>query len=75
MNIYPNPVKHILTVEVDFLDLYQIKVFNNLGQEMSLNNYKEGTKLLINTNNLVQGIYFIEVSKEGVKKVVKFIRK
>lgn len=74
LNIYPNPVKSILTVELDLIGLYQVKVLNNLGQEIKVDHTNEGNKFLINTNSLLPGIYFVEVSNYGAKKMEKFIK-
>ena len=51
-----------------------VKILNNLGQEIKVDTSNEGNRLLINTNSLLPGIYFIEVSNYGAKKTEKFIK-
>jgi hypothetical protein len=58
-NIYPNPVKDVLTIKGD--NMNQIKVYNALGQivkniDCNTNEYE------LNVNDMNNGIYFINIT-------------
>lgn len=58
LNVYPNPVKDILTVKGDKMN--QIMICNTLGQ-MIENINCNANEININVNGLKNGIYFINV--------------
>lgn len=70
VEVYPNPVKGILTVKSDSV-VEGIKIINAVGQrvEVSLSDHN------INMNNLPSGLYMIELKLKNGESVVKKIMK
>jgi len=69
-NLYPNPVKDILTIAMDD-DLKQVVIYNLQGQKVLKNNTKQ-----VNVATLSQGIYLIKIEDEnGNTAMKKFIKK
>ena len=68
-NIYPNPVKDILTVSGE--DMKQVTVYNALGQMVKSINCNDNT-VQINVNDLQNGMYFVNViNNKGVMTTSK----
>lgn len=68
-NIFPNPAKNIVNIElIDNLILHNINIYNNLGQLL-----KSSKELIINTSNLSKGIYFVQVETDKGKATKKLI--
>ena len=71
-NIYPNPVKDILTIKGKNMSL--IKIYNSLGQIVKTLECNEDI-VEINFENLHDGIYFINiVDVDGSMKVEKVMK-
>lgn len=68
-NIYPNPAKDIIHIALeDDLQLENVTIYNNLGQEVKTVNQSK-----IDISSLAKGLYFIEVHTnqgKASKKVV-----
>jgi len=76
IEIYPNPVNHILSVSItdmSFTDIKVIEIFSVLGKlvytESKVN--LDGNLLKINIKNLKPGIYFLRINKDSVSKFIK----
>lgn len=68
-NIYPNPVKDILTVSGE--DMKQVSVYNALGQLVKSINCNDDT-VQINVSDLQNGMYIVNViSNDGVMTTSK----
>ena len=68
-NIYPNPVKDILTVSGE--DMKQVSVYNALGQLVKSINCNDNT-VQINVSDLQNGMYIVNViSNDGVMTTSK----
>jgi len=71
VTIMPNPVNSYMNVEFTMAEMTDanIRILNALGQQVQqvANGAFEGTNLIeVNTNNLVSGVYFLNItSKEG----------
>lgn len=60
INIYPNPVKDVLNLNLNFgLELKQVNIYNSLGQ-----NVYSSKSTSINTSYLNSGLYIIEVDTD-----------
>ena len=71
-NIYPNPVKDVLTIKGKNMSL--IKIYNSLGQIVKTLECNEDI-VEINFENLHDGIYFINiVDVDGSMKVEKVMK-
>ena len=73
VNIYPNPVKDLLTLDFDNKELKEVKLINSLGQLVYYSSELTRNKIQIDTKNFPSGMYYISIqAKEGVlqKKVI-----
>ncbi len=76
MSIYPVPANNELTVELEDLDQYQISMYNSIGQLVNVSSTISGIdKVTLNTGNLSDGLYFIDLSKGSIKDTRKIIVK
>ena len=65
-NVYPNPVNDALTIEKGSADAW-VKVFNLAGQEMDIAALNQAGRLIVNTADWPNGLYFVYYqSNEGV---------
>ncbi|MCF6350877.1 MAG: endonuclease [Flavobacteriaceae bacterium] len=71
IEIYPNPVKDILTINVNELTLKSIAIYSVLGKEVV--SIDHSNKL--NVSNLPVGMYFITVETERGKLTRKLFKK
>lgn len=72
--IFPNPTQNTLNIELPFEPIiYQINIYNEFGQlEKMYSNIKTRT-VIIDTDGLSNGVYFIEVQTHTHKLLNKFI--
>lgn len=71
--VYPVPTNNELIMELDNIGDYQVSVHNTLGQRINLSSRTDSAnKLVLNTESLSNGIYFISL-EDGVHKVTKQI--
>ena len=76
MSLYPVPAQNELTVELDDLNEYQVSLYNSLGQLIDVpTSAISASKLILNTSNLVDGLYFVDLSKGAIKDTRKIIVK
>ncbi len=73
MNIYPIPAKDKVSIELESINDYTFTFYNALGQKIATKNTLETNKLTINTQELSDGLYFIEFSKGAIKDTRKII--
>jgi hypothetical protein len=79
-NIYPNPSngESTLSFYVKNNQFVSVKIFNTNGlliQELTSKTYAIGKHLLlIESDKLSQGLYFIEIQKGDSKEILKFIK-
>jgi len=80
ISIYPNPSKGIFTLNINAknqnTDNYY-KIYNILGNILltkKINNIQDNYKENIDLSSFTQGIYFLEVSLNGVKTTRKLIK-
>lgn len=57
-NVYPNPVKDILTVKAE--NMRQVEVYNSLGQLVKSINCNDD-EVKINVNDMQNGMYFVNI--------------
>jgi hypothetical protein len=76
MSLYPVPAKNELTVELNDLNEYEISLYNSLSQLIKVpNTIVSNNKVVLNTSSLVDGLYFVDLSKGAVKDTRKIIVK
>ncbi|MCX7548794.1 T9SS type A sorting domain-containing protein [Xanthomarina sp. F1114] len=74
-HIYPNPVAHNLTIENPSTDSFNLKVLNQLGQMVLIQNQNTASTT-VDVSTLSKGLYFIHITSEnGNTETIKFIKK
>jgi heat shock protein HslJ len=71
LEVYPNPVSNELNILCNGFKVYQIKVFDALGNLVI--KYKFQNQV-VNTSSLSKGIFFLEIESEKSKIIKKFIK-
>jgi hypothetical protein len=74
LNIYPNPVKDMLTVSSGTTAMAEYGIYTLLGQQVATGTIDLGTQATINTSALSKGIYILTISSNGKTKTLKFIK-
>jgi hypothetical protein len=78
--LYPNPSSDecILSFNIHYSQLVSVKIYNNNGsfiKEISSQLYPSGAHTLsLDTNDLPQGFYLIEINKGGTKSFLKWVK-
>ena len=70
LKIFPNPTNGQISINGNFLDLEQIKIYNVLGQDVTRNTKqlnREKSKLIIDLSGLKGGFYFIKTKTSSSK--------
>ncbi len=71
--IYPVPATTLVTIEWNKIAKPELEVTTVIGQRITIPFYREGTKIILNTSTLEDGIYYIHL-RNGVKEMIgKFI--
>lgn len=66
VNIYPNPAKDCLNIELNNEIKGKVTIVNQLGQVVKEMNI-DGKEIAINVEDLTSGVYFINVSNQKMK--------
>lgn len=75
IRIYPNPSSYFLTIEFENQGEINLNLFNSVGQEFVINYQKIEGKLILNTSELLSGIYFLKVTIGDTIKSEKILIK
>lgn len=75
MTIYPVPANDEIAIELQNIQDYNVAVINSIGQKVKVSNILEKDKMIIDTNSLSNGLYFIEFTKDSFSDVRKIIVK
>jgi hypothetical protein len=75
LKLYPVPTQSELTIEGDLVSEYAVSVYNTVGQRFSLPTKTENQKIIVSTQSLSDGIYFVLLEGQGVKESKNFIVK
>lgn len=75
MTIYPIPASNQLTIELQDIQDYKVSIINSIGQNVKTSSILENNKMIINTNSLSNGLYFIEFTKDTYRDTRKIIVK
>lgn len=71
-SVYPNPTKDIITVESNRSGIFDLEILDVTGNKIIVS--KLNKMLVVQTSNLVEGIYFLRISNGRefwVRKVIK----
>jgi dienelactone hydrolase len=74
LNIYPNPIKETLFIDVINSSELKINLFSIMGQKIETKNIIEGNKLKIELSDLPKGIYIVKISGNNssiTKRLIK----
>ena len=73
INIYPNPVKNELTIELKSkTEKVSFEIFNSIGQSVYKGNLIE--KTIVQTSNYEPGVYIIKINTDKNTVVKKFVK-
>jgi len=77
ISVYPNPVEDQLVIENElaFKDSDQVKVYNLLGQEISISKRIEANRMYLDVSHLSKGMYHIEVTVDNRNGYYKILKK
>lgn len=73
LRIYPVPTNNELIVQYDGIDGFKATVFNSIGQQVGVSSEISGNKMTLNTSELSNGIYFVQLDNGTNKTTKKFI--
>jgi uncharacterized repeat protein (TIGR01451 family) len=76
-NIYPNPVKNDLQVNLPPIQIQKIKsirIYDNYGRMVQVSKTQDKNKLTLHANSFVSGVYFLEIDIDGKTLTRKFIK-
>lgn len=72
IQVYPNPAKKQLTIEGD--EIQTAEIFNLLGKAFYVKSQRAESKIILNIEDIPQGVYFIKISTNKnttTKRIVK----
>jgi hypothetical protein len=75
MTIYPVPANNEIAIELQNIQDYKVNVINSIGQKVKVSSVIDKDKMIIETNSLSNGLYFIEFIKDSFSDVRKVIIK
>ncbi len=72
LNIYPNPFSSFTTLSTNtVLSNAKLIVYNSMGQEVKQINNISGQENILHRDNLLSGVYFIQLEQENKEIVIK----
>lgn len=75
LKCYPNPFYDQFTIEIDDnFNKAEIKLYDVLGRNVLSKSYSNGNQIKVHSNNLIRGIYFIELETENSRYSGKLIK-
>ncbi|HLF52854.1 DUF4832 domain-containing protein [Flavobacterium sp.] len=73
MKIYPVPADNELIIEFDGISNYKVTVYNSLGQRVSLSSTLTTNKMILNTQGLSSGVYFVQFQNNNKKETRRVV--
>lgn len=75
LGLYPNPTSQTVSVHFDGAEFIQgYKIYNALGQVVSLSNLRLKSNTVINLSELTPGVYLFETEANGQRIIQKLIK-
>ena len=76
LNIYPNPVQSVITIETSGIATQQIEITDLNGRILKkINSETQNETMTMNLSNLISGFYFISIQmSDGKVQVQKFFK-
>jgi hypothetical protein len=72
VRLYPNPVKEVLHIESNAVNIQQLQLIDAVGNQLLENSNNNSTDII--TNHLANGIYFLRIKSNGLWTVQQFIK-
>lgn len=73
LNIYPNPVNDIVTIDFSEIINGEINVRNTIGQIVISKQVNSTNKEVINFNGQKRGVYFLEIHSDSYSKTLRIV--
>ncbi len=70
INIYPNPASSLLTLSANYHQHSQVTLYDVLGQMVFSSDWA-GTEINVNVDNLVNGVYLLNVTSDNGKRITR----
>ena len=70
VKVYPNPATDVVTVETAN-GINNVEIYNLAGAAVKADATIDGTKAILNVDNLPAGAYILKVNKQAVKLIKK----
>jgi len=76
INVYPNPAKSTLNIDIKSSDLLpeNYVIYNALGQRIVNKTVANNLDLSIDISGFTNGVYFIQITREGDSKTLQFVK-
>jgi len=74
ISVFPNPVNNQLNINSNYNGLLTVRLLNSVGQITAVDQLNGVGSFTLNTSNLSEGVYFLELtngSERLVKKIIK----
>jgi Secretion system C-terminal sorting domain len=72
--LYPNPASGLVSIDFGNADeLSSLSVLNNIGQEVTFNYATEIGKIVLDASQFTPGVYFIRISTNQKKSILKMM--
>jgi hypothetical protein len=72
VNVYPNPFVDQITISCE-IQMQKIELFQANGSLISVNEFS-GKEFTLETNELINGIYFLQVTTSNGKEIIKILK-
>lgn len=73
LNVFPNPTKNKITVEVANVDAYTLTLVDVLGKVVLSQSANSAQNVTLDLSNQAKGVYFLNVESNGAKTTKKII--
>ena len=76
IKIYPNPTQNSMNIQVNNSDLLpeSFVIYNTLGQRIVNRTVQSNMDLSVDTSSFTNGVYFIQITREGESKTLQFVK-
>ncbi|MFY8187277.1 MAG: M43 family zinc metalloprotease [Flavobacterium sp.] len=76
LNVYPNPAQSTLNIDIKSSDLLpeNYVIYNALGQRIVNKTVENNVDLSIDISGFTNGVYFIQITREGESKTLQFVK-
>jgi len=73
VNVYPNPTKNIVNVEVSNTESYNLTLVDVLGKVVLTGKGENNSTIALDLSNQIKGVYFLVIESNGNKTTKKII--